>query len=144
MAEKQKENFDPNFSDDNDFVLPPLKRVVTVSPTKRFKPSTKDKEVNVITKGYVPDNTKRSNSWSVNVFKEWKAARSYSDDEEKCPDNLFVFAIPEELNHWLPRFINEVRKEDGLPYPPRSIQLLLAGLQRHMLDINHIAPKFLD
>ena len=139
--DEEKENVDPDFKD-----FQPLKRKRkgTVSPTKRFKASTRENEIDTITKGYVPDNTKRSTSWAVNVFKEWKAARKYEDGDKKCPDNLFDIATSDELNYWLPRFVNEVRKADGLPYPPRSIQLILAGLQRHMLDINFTAQKFLD
>ena len=123
--DEEKENVDPDFKD-----FQPLKRKRkgTVSPTKRFKASTRENEIDTITKGYVPDNTKRSTSWAVNVFKEWKAARKYEDGDKKCPDNLFDIATSDELNYWLPRFVNEVRKADGLPYPPRSIQLILAVL----------------
>ena len=37
---------------------------------------------------------------------------------------------PEKLKFWLCRFVTEVRKKDGTPYPPWSIHLILAGLQR--------------
>ena len=40
------------------------------------------------------------------------------------------------LIHKIPRFVTEVRNKKGVPYPPRSIHLLLAGLQRYMLDKN--------
>ena len=49
-----------------------------------------------------------------------------------------------DLNYWLPHFITEVRKVDGKPYPPRTIHQILAGLQRHMLDLNYCSLKFLD
>ncbi len=40
--------------------------------------------------------------------------------------------------------MNEVRRQDGYHYPPRSIHQLLSGLQRHMLEVDNMAPKFLD
>lgn len=40
--------------------------------------------------------------------------------------------------------MTEVRRQDGNPYPPRTIHQLLAALQRKMLEDNPDAPKFLD
>ena len=34
-------------------------------------------------------------------------------------------------NKWLARFVTEARKEDGSPYPPKTIQAFLTGLLRH-------------
>ena len=45
---------------------------------------------------------------------------------------------------WIPHFVTEVRNKKGEQYPPRSIHLLLAGLQRYMLDKNPGSPKFLN
>ena len=42
-------------------------------PVKRFKTAaTSKQEINDITKEYIPNNTKRSTSWSVKVFNEWR------------------------------------------------------------------------
>ena len=76
------------------------------------------------------------------MFNEWRYSRE--SEERNCPDNLLETGNNEELNYWLPRFINEVRRTDGNPYPPRSIHQLLAGLQRYMLEQNYCLPKFLD
>ena len=64
----------------------------------------------------------------MKVFSEWRSAR---DGDEKCPSDLFENPT---TGYWLPRFINEVRRTDGEPYPPRTINQILAGLQRYMLD----------
>ena len=53
--------------------------------------------------------------------------------------NLLEVANPAQLN-----FVAEVRKRNGDPYPPRSIQLILSALQRKMLDVNPEAPRFMD
>ena len=47
-------------------------------------------------------------------------------------------------NYWLTRIVAEVRRQDGKPYPPKTIHQLLAALQRKMLDKKPDTPKFLD
>ena len=61
-----------------------------------------------------------------------------------CPDNILEAPQPDKLNYWLSRFVNEVRKQNGDPYPPKTVHQILAGLQRHMLETTPTAPKFLD
>ena len=39
---------------------------------------------------------------------------------------------PLRLNKWLSRYVAETRREDGTPYPPKTIQSLLSGLLRYM------------
>ena len=52
--------------------------------------------------------------------------------KEKCPETLLEDMAPDNLNKWLSIFVAETNKINGKPYPPTVIQLLLAGLQRHM------------
>ena len=78
----------------------------------------------------------------------WKCSRSGSILDllmmmENVP-RLFEVGDPDNLDFWVPRFINEVGRADGDPYPPRTIHQLLAGLQRSMLDHNNRLTKFLD
>ncbi len=37
-----------------------------------------------------------------------------------------------ELQHWLTRFILEVRKKDATVYPPNTLHHIWCGLMRHM------------
>ena len=74
-------------------------------------------------------NTHKSTNWAIKVFNEWRCSRSSLDDGE-CPSDLLEVGDADKLNFWLPRFINEVRRTDGNPYPPRTIHQLLAGIQR--------------
>ena len=57
---------------------------------------------------------------------------------------LRIYSITLIHKIWIPRFVTEVRNKKGEPYPPRSIHLLLAGLQRYMFDKNLGSPKFLN
>ena len=38
----------------------------------------------------------------------------------------------QSLNHWLTRFILEVRKQDGNDYPPNTLHHITAGLMRNL------------
>ena len=75
------------------------------------------------------------------LFKEWALKRNVSA-EEQCPVDLVQKPDPKVLKFWLCRFVTEVRKKDGSPYPPCSIHLILAGLQRTVREVSPNAPKF--
>ena len=98
--------------DDEDFQPPKPKKQRKTFP-KRFGSISDDSAIEVMKKGYVPENTKESTSWAVGVFSEWRAARNSTSSENVCPANLFEEAKGDELNYWPPRFINEVRCQDG-------------------------------
>ena len=115
MAKRSKENIDPDLDDFK------VKKKKNLAPNNRFKVSSRQEEIDMITKGYVPMNTQRRST----------------DDDGECPSDLFEVGDPDNLNFWVLRFINEVRRADGDPYPPRTIHQLLAGLQRSMLDHNN-------
>ncbi len=101
----QKENVDPYLEDFKTF-----KRVRSEQKKseKRFKLATDDEE---ITKGYVPNtcNTKRNTPWAVKVFNEWICAREFKSP----PNDLLTVGDADQLNYWIPRFVNEARKTDG-------------------------------
>ena len=59
---------------------------------------------------------------------------------DRCPEDPFDSPDTQNLNKWIPRFVTEVRNKKGEQYPPRSIHLLLAGLQRYMLILG--VPSF--
>ena len=52
---------------------------------------------------------------------------------EICPADLLTSRKFDDLNYWIPRFVNEARRADGCAYPPRTINQLLTGLQHYML-----------
>ena len=62
------------------------------------------------------------------------------EEDQRCPEDLLERPDKGKLNHWLSRFVAEVRNKKGEPYAPRTI--VLAGLQRY--NYNPAAPKFLD
>ena len=83
-------------SEAEDLYLPPLKK------KKRFLSPKKDDEMSLITKGYVPSNTRKQTDWAVRVFSEWRRQRNESDKSSQCPADLFEVPDCEQLNYWLP------------------------------------------
>lgn len=64
------------------------------------------------------------------MFESWRAHRnSYGESVKELHD-----MNTEEMNYYLRRFIAEARKQDGQPYPPRSLYLISCGLLRHLRD----------
>ena len=49
------------------------------------------------------------------------------------PVHLYI-AQPQELNYWLSKFVLEVRKENGEPYPPNTLYSICAGLLRYFRE----------
>ena len=80
-----------------------------------------------------PANTTKSTEWAVKNFESWRVARNAKFGEQ-CPERWFE--DKENLCGWLCRFVAETRKADGGEYTPRSIYLLLAGLQRKIRQGN--------
>ena len=44
-----------------------------------------------------------------------------------------------EMNHRLTRFMHEVWRQDGKPYPPSTMQQIVAGLQRSVREYHSVA-----
>ena len=46
---------------------------------------------------------------------------------------MFI-AQPQDLDYWLSKFVLEVRKENGEPYPPDTLYVICAGLLRYIRE----------
>jgi len=138
-------------NEDPDFQAPRSKRPkknTSVDTKTRFGSPLKDGEMKTVVKGHVPVNIQRNTLWALNCFHKWmivRNERAWRDgNEDSCPEDLLDNADTQNLNKWIPHFVTEVRNQKGEPYPPRSIILLLSGLQRHMLEKTPGSPKFLN
>ena len=138
MATSMRRNED---EDMENFEPPPTKK----KKKDRFRPPISEDELAEISKGFVPPNTKKNSDWGMRVFLEWRAQRNERVDDTKCPNDLLDRpAEPEVINQWLAKFVAEVRKMDGQPYPPKTIHQILAALQRTMLEKHPDAPRFME
>ena len=91
----------------------------------RFKAPLTDDEMANVSKGFVPPNTRKNTTWAMRVFIEWKAERNKAAGSPLCPDNLLERPNPAQINTWLSRFVTEARKQNGEPYPPRTMHQIL-------------------
>ncbi len=103
-----------------------------------------DKKLSELAKGLIPPDTNRSTHWALRTYDSWKTARNRLHPQDQVPEDLLTSTDPSILNIQLSRFAVEARKENGDLYPPATIHQLLCGLLRHMREINHECPKFLD
>ena len=81
----------------------------------------------------------------MKIFKEWYTDYNDRNTEGKCPDIVLSPLCPrEELKKWLIVFVAETGNNNGENYPPRSINSILSGIQRHIRTENPEYPNFLS
>ena len=88
--------------------------------------------------GETPLNTERSTMWAVKIFDDWRIARNTTVSTDLCPENIFTLEDSNIICQWLCKFVTEVRKGTGQEYTPRSLYLILSGLQRHMRKLRQL------
>ena len=78
-------------------------------------------------------NTLANNKWAVKNFSEWIEARQKKTDVQKHSYKEILFTDKaSELSYWLSAFVKETRKTDGSEYTPKTLYMLIAGLQREI------------
>ena len=86
----------------------------------------------------VPRNTRKTTRWALETYKKWANRRR--NVEHVRPDISSYgqdFAV---LDKVLFKFYGEVHTEEGSQFTPSSLQVLRAGLQRHLSDIIEDMP----
>ena len=109
----------------------PLKntgKAVKVGVEERFSFDIGEDDFESFKKGECPAYTAKSTEWAMKNFETWCIARNAKLVNDQCSENWY--ADKENLCGWLCRFVAETRKANGGKYIPRSLYLLLAGLQR--------------
>ena len=116
-----------------------------VTQSKWFVVASKE-EMEQICKGFVRKNTWKATNWAVKVIDQWQMQRKEltNPDGKLYPSNLLDNPKLSELNYWLSRFVVEARRENGDPYPARTLSNLLAGLYRHCQECDAACPKFMN
>ena len=96
-------------------------------------------------------HTLQSTKWAINVWNTWANQKNSRIDQTKSSRSK-IPTIPElskvkgeDLDVFLSEFITEVRRFDGEMYPPDSLMVLCAGVQRFLReDGNRPDLSFLD
>lgn len=70
----------------------------------------------------------------MHLFQQWIKDRNQDKSvSRKCPPDLLDKLYPPPiLDKWLAAFIMEVRRTDGGPYTPVSMNCIISGIQRHL------------
>ena len=102
------------------------------SDDDRFDFNITSDDLSKFMEGSTPANTEKSTIWAMRNFEEWRRARNLKFPNDTCPEDIFVESDKSKTCEWLCRFISETRKSDGEEYTPRSLYLILAGIQRHI------------
>ena len=91
-----------------------------------------DKDIINEVEGAVPEKTKKQTRWCYNVFTSWRESRlrRATCEAEKPPELCKMTQA--ELCLWLPRFIFEIRKENGADYSEVSVYNIFCGIQRYI------------
>ena len=88
----------------------------------------------------VPNKTKLSMPWDFKAWKEWSKDRANNIiEDEECVHQLsdaISDMSAESISFWLPKFVVEARRKNGLHYPPNSLYALCCGLQRYLRSNN--------
>ena len=76
-------------------------------------------------------NTVRSMRWGVRAYDEWRRKAEVDPVGGQLVQSLDDTPM-NELDNILPRFIDEVRRRDGGPYPSSTLYQLMCSLQRYL------------
>ena len=114
-ADSQSQCLDDFNSDDDD---------VDDKCGKRFGDPVTSSNVDKAIANAVPKQTQRQTTWCVSVYKSWCEVRGESSNLS----SMSASAIEEQLC----QFVMEARWQDGKPYPPRSVYVIITRLQRYL------------
>ena len=93
-----------------------------------------DAELQQAQKLAVPKTTQKSTQWAANIWKEWSAQRR-DMITRNWPPHLLI-QNTSQLDYWLSMFVLELRRRDGLPYPPNTLYSMCCGLMRYVRDLH--------
>ena len=92
----------------------------------RFATLLSDEAVKEARKAAVPKTMQKDTLWCIRLWNEWTKERN-SRIEEQIPLDITTLS-PTVLQRSLSRFVLEVKKKDGTPYPPDSLYHLVCGI----------------
>lgn len=113
----------------------PTQQLYNVANSSRFSAPLSALDIAEKKKIAVPLKTRQNETWAIKVQKDWADNRniqvlthleggSIPDD----PKNLSY----EMLDFQLQRFICEIRRKNGDPYPPNTLTQIASATQRHL------------
>ena len=118
----------------------PSKKIET-QDNERFDFNVTSDDLSKFMEGETPANTEKSTTWAIKNFEEWRKCRNTKFPSDLCPKlNCLAEEDRSLICEWLCKFISETRKSNGEEYTPRSLYLILAGIQRHLRKVRQLDP----
>ena len=77
----------------------------------------------------VPKKNHEDTKYCVNLWEEW---RNHRLQHTTATIPLLLEMTNTDLQHWMTRFIMEVRKKDGSIFPPNTLHHIRCGIMRHL------------
>jgi len=114
----------------------------TKTSFERFGVPVSNEEIKNLVDSQENANTKKNSKWSYGVFEAWRRHRNDISGVDCFPK--LAEMTSNQLNSVLGKFVVECRKQDGTPYPPRSLYLIICGLLRHLRNEKVYDKNILD
>ena len=110
----------------------PLMKGGATTTKERFSNPVTEEDILKNIVGSIPVSTRKTTEWSVKTWREWAENR-----QSKCPTEVvpeLEIITNEQLNHWLSRFVIEVRNQQGDYYRGGTLYSLCSGIQRFVQE----------
>jgi hypothetical protein len=113
----------------------------------RFAAPLSESEIENKKKETIPKNTQSANSWATAVWRDWARFRNTHDSTiqelgSPIPEDIGDFMEFCSMDFWMQRFVHEIRRQDGKPYPPETLKQITAGLQRYLRNEKNMPVNF--
>ncbi|XP_066288271.1 zinc finger MYM-type protein 3-like [Branchiostoma lanceolatum] len=113
------------------------------SAAGRFAKPITTAKMEEMKKKRIPKKTQQSTRYGVSVWRDWALNRNQCStlNNVEVGDKFFIVPVQlsrsitaEEMDFWLARFVWEIRKQDGTPYPPNTLYVIVTALLRHFRE----------
>ena len=99
------------------------------SSSRPFATPVTEADIQHAKQNAVPKSTKRDTEYCTRMWKEWCRSREQSSN---CVIPPLCELNKSQLQHWMSRFVMELRKKDGSVFPPNSLHHICCGLMRYL------------
>ena len=90
-----------------------------------------EKSLESYQRGFVPKNTEVNTKWAVrNFMSEYNSHHS----DKPCSEDILLTDSSSDLSYWLQKYVLGTTKKGGQCYPPKTVYLLLCGLNHFMKE----------
>ena len=103
---------------------------------ERFRNLVSDHDVARAIERRIPEKTKQTTRWAFCVWSSWCQTRHVTQPLHEMPLQV--------IDKHLSRFILEARRQDGSPYPPKTLYQLVCALQRYLRENDRPEVAILD